>query len=89
LENSPYCERDLHGPGEPLLETGTEVEVLVKHRPGGQVAGTRMVYATHPFDVVGWDGCLYPITFNIADFEPITGRIHQPPPVHQAFEGIN
>ena len=89
LENSPYCERDLQGPREPLQESGTEIEVLVKHRPGHDIAGTRMVYATHPFDVVGWDGCLYPYTFNIGDFEPITGRIHQPPPVHQAFEGSN
>ncbi|MEU6563586.1 homogentisate 1,2-dioxygenase [Nocardia nova] len=89
LENSPYCERDLHGPTETLQESGTEVEVLVKHRPGSEIVGTRMVYATHPFDVVGWDGCLYPYTFNIDDFEPITGRIHQPPPVHQAFEGNN
>ena len=62
--------------------------VLVKHRSArGQIVGTRYVYATHPFDVVGWDGCLYPYTFNVADFEPITGRIHQPPPVHQVFEG--
>src|SRR3712207_6914525 len=43
----------------------------------------------HPFDVVGWDGCLYPYAFNVADFEPITGRVHQPPPVHQVFEGTN
>jgi homogentisate 1,2-dioxygenase len=48
-----------------------------------------MVYPTHPFDVVGWDGCLYPYTFNISDYEPITGRVHQPPPAHQAFEGNN
>lgn len=89
LENSPYCERDLHGPAEPLQESGTEVEVLVKHRPGAEILGTRMVYADHPFDVVGWDGCLYPYRFNIADFEPITGRVHQPPPVHQAFAGTN
>ncbi|WP_280269085.1 homogentisate 1,2-dioxygenase [Nocardia wallacei] len=89
LENSPYCERDLHGPSEPPQEQGSEVEVLVKHRPGREIVGTRMVYATHPFDVVGWDGCLYPYTFNIENFEPITGRVHQPPPVHQAFEGTN
>jgi homogentisate 1,2-dioxygenase len=56
--------------------------VLVKHR-GGM---TRFVYEHHPFDVVGWDGCLYPYRFSIHDFEPITGRIHQPPPVHQTFE---
>ena len=63
--------------------------MLVKHRTGGQVVGTRMTYATHPFDVVGWDGCLYPYTFNIDDYMPITGKIHQPPPVHQVFEGWN
>ncbi|GAA1481400.1 homogentisate 1,2-dioxygenase [Gordonia sinesedis] len=89
LEHAPFCERDLHGPAGPLLADGTDVDVLVKHRAGGQVVGTRMTYAQHPFDVVGWDGCLYPYTFNIADFEPITGRVHQPPPAHQAFEGNN
>ncbi len=50
---------------------------------------TRFRYRNHPFDVVGWDGCLYPYTFSIHDFEPITGRIHQPPPVHQTFEAPN
>ncbi len=91
LEHAPYCERDLHGPTEPLLVEGSEVEVLVKHRGSGPsgLVGTRMTYAGHPFDVVGWDGCLYPYTFNVADFEPITGRVHQPPPVHQVFEGWN
>lgn len=89
LEHAPYCERDLHGPGEPLLVEGTDVEVLVKHRDGTGIAGTRYVVPEHPFDVVGWDGCLYPYTFNIADFEPITGRVHQPPPAHQVFEGAN
>ncbi|MGW5919967.1 homogentisate 1,2-dioxygenase [Nocardia fluminea] len=89
LESAPYCERDLHGPLELLLVEDTDVEVLVKHRAGTEVIGTRMTYATHPFDVVGWDGCLYPYTFNIADFEPLTGRVHQPPPVHQAFEATN
>jgi homogentisate 1,2-dioxygenase len=90
LEHSPYCERDLHGPGELLQVVDTEVEVLVKHRAAGRsgrLAGTRYRYRQHPFDVVGWDGCLYPYTFNIADFEPITGRVHQPPPAHQVFEG--
>jgi len=53
------------------------------------VVGTRMTYDTHPFDVVGWDGCLYPYTFNLEDYMPITGKIHQPPPVHQVFEGWN
>ncbi|WP_280277019.1 homogentisate 1,2-dioxygenase [Nocardia wallacei] len=89
LEHAPYCERDLHGPGQPLLAAGTEIEVLVKHRAGASIVGTRFVYADHPFDVVGWDGCLYPYTFNVEDFMPITGKVHQPPPVHQVFEGDN
>ncbi len=89
LEHAPFCERDLHGPGDVHLAEGDDVEVLVKHRVGGQVVGTRMVYATHPFDVVGWDGCLYPYTFNVDDYMPITGKVHQPPPVHQVFEGHN
>ena len=91
LEHAPYCERDLHGPGEPLVETGTDVEVLVKHRGNGPsgLVGSRLTYATHPLDVVGWDGCLYPYTFNVEDFMPITGKVHQPPPVHQVFEGTN
>ncbi|OLL74615.1 MULTISPECIES: homogentisate 1,2-dioxygenase [unclassified Pseudonocardia] len=90
LEHAPYCERDLHGPVEPLLVEGTDVEVLVKHRGGGSgITGTRYVVPDHPFDVVGWDGCLYPYTFDVADFEPVTGRVHQPPPVHQVFEGGN
>ena len=87
LEHAPYCERDLRAPAEPLLAGGdaTQVPVLVRHRAGL----TRFTYAHHPFDVVGWDGCLYPWAFNIRDFEPITGRVHQPPPVHQTFEGPN
>ncbi|MDX6325311.1 MAG: homogentisate 1,2-dioxygenase [Nocardioidaceae bacterium] len=93
LEHSPYSERDLHGPVEPFLagDPDEPVEVLVKHRgngPGG-IVGSRVVQATHPFDVVGWDGCLYPYTFNVEDFMPITGKVHQPPPVHQVFEGGN
>src|SRR3954467_6626878 len=95
LEHAPYCERDLRGPGETfVVSTGstddpTDVEVRVKHRVGGRVVGTTMTYATHPFDVVGWDGCMYPYTFNLDDYMPITGKIHQPPPVHQVFEGWN
>ncbi|MGW4378319.1 cupin domain-containing protein [Kitasatospora sp. NPDC004531] len=89
LEHAPYCERDLRGPEGPLLVDGGEVDVLVKHRGPGGVAGTRYTVPNHPFDVVGWDGCLYPYAFNIADFEPITGRVHQPPPAHQVFEGNN
>ena len=89
LEHAPYCERDLRGPTEPLLVEGTEVEVYVQHRVRGGTAWTRHVFAHHPFDVVGWDGCLYPWAFSIHDFEPITGRVHQPPPVHQTFQGPN
>ena len=91
LEHAPYCERDLHGPSEPLVLEGEDVEVLVKHRGNGAsgLVGTRLTYATHPLDVVGWDGCLYPYTFNVEDFMPITGKVHQPPPVHQVFEGHN
>ncbi len=93
LEHAPYCERDLHGPTEPWLVGGPQadepVDVLVKHRTSAGVVGTRMTCATHPFDVVGWDGCLYPYTLNVEDFQPITGRVHQPPPVHQVFEGWN
>ncbi|MET0954093.1 MAG: homogentisate 1,2-dioxygenase domain-containing protein [Aeromicrobium sp.] len=91
LEHAPYCERDLRGPGEPEVRDESDVEVLIKHRgsgPGG-LSGTVHVLPRHPFDVVGWDGCLYPYAFNVADFEPITGRVHQPPPVHQVFEGNN
>jgi homogentisate 1,2-dioxygenase len=84
LEHSPYCERDLRIPDAPLAaEDGGPVDVLVRQRDGL----TRYRYAHHPFDVVGWDGCLYPYRLSIHDFEPITGRVHQPPPVHQTFAG--
>ncbi len=93
LEHAPYCERDLHGPATPFLgwtaPTSTcwsSTAAVVPLSQGGLV-GSRMTYATHPFDVVGWDGCLYPYTFNVEDFMPITGKLHQPPPVHQVFEG--
>lgn len=91
LEHAPYCERDLRGPTAPTVVEGEDVEVHIKHRgPGaGGIAGTVHVYPQHPFDVVGWDGCLYPFVFNISDYEPITGRVHQPPPAHQVFEGAN
>jgi homogentisate 1,2-dioxygenase len=97
LEHAPYCERDLRGPGGLLLagdideDPDADTDVYIKHRgngPGG-VVGTIFTYPFHPFDVVGWDGCLYPYVFNVSDFEPITGRVHQPPPVHQVFEGYN
>jgi homogentisate 1,2-dioxygenase len=85
LEHAPYCERDLRGPEGPLLADGEDVPVLVRNRGGL----TMLTYAYHPFDVVGWDGYLYPYAFNIADFEPIVKRTHAPPPVHQTFEGPN
>jgi len=86
LEHAPYCERDIRLPQD--LETHTEsgeFEVRVKMRN----RLTAQLLDHHPFDVVGWDGFLYPWIFNIEDFEPITGRIHQPPPVHQTFEAHN
>jgi homogentisate 1,2-dioxygenase len=85
LEGAPFSERDLRGPESPLTEEGTDVPVLVRSRSGL----TRHVHAHHPFDVVGWDGCLYPYALSIFDFEPIVGAIHQPPPVHQTFAGPN
>ncbi|WIG61942.1 MAG: Homogentisate 1,2-dioxygenase [Ktedonobacterales bacterium] len=86
LEHSPYCERDLRAPLElPLHEERGEFEVRVK--VNDEVM--RYFFDFHPLDVVGWDGYLYPYAFNISDFEPITGRVHQPPPVHQTFEGPN
>ncbi|HET7018167.1 MAG TPA: homogentisate 1,2-dioxygenase domain-containing protein [Streptosporangiaceae bacterium] len=85
LEHAPYCERDLRGVAGPLLTDGADVPVIVRNRGGL----TRLTYAYHPFDVVGWDGCLYPYAFNISDFEPIVKRTHAPPPVHQTFAGPN
>jgi homogentisate 1,2-dioxygenase len=85
LEHAPYCERDLRAPTDPLLVDGEEVPVLVRTRGGL----SRLTFLRHPFDVVGWDGCLYPYAFNIDDFEPIVKRTHAPPPVHQTFEGPN
>ncbi len=85
LEHAPYCERDLRGPDGPLRAEGEDVPVIVRTAAGL----TRLTYAYHPFDVVGWDGYLYPYAFNIADFEPIVKRTHAPPPVHQTFEGPN
>jgi homogentisate 1,2-dioxygenase len=86
LEHSPFCERDITGPEvlESRDEKG-EYRVLTKSRGSIHVH----VLDHHPLDVVGWDGYLYPWKFNIEDFEPITGRVHQPPPVHQTFEGHN
>ena len=84
LEHSPYCERDIRPPDELVtVDEPGEFEVRVKAR--GQI--NRFFYGHHPLDVVGWDGHLWPYAFNIEDFEPIVGRVHQPPPVHQTFDG--
>lgn len=80
---SPYGERDLHGPRS-LATINLEEETTVLIRDGTRL--TRYTLASHPFDVVGWDGMAYPYTFNALDFEPITGTVHQPPPVQQTFE---
>jgi homogentisate 1,2-dioxygenase len=86
LEHSPFCERDIRGPENlQTHDSKGEYEVITKSR--GHLHSH--ILGHHPLDVVGWDGYLYPWAFNIADFEPITGRIHQPPPVHQTFEGNN
>lgn len=91
LEHAPYCERDLRGPTQPLLVEEQDVDVYIKHRGRGPSGTTGTIHTVpeHPFDVVGWDGCLYPYTFNIRDYMPITGKVHQPPPAHQVFEGHN
>ena len=86
LEHSPYCERDIRPPQN--LETQTQKgDFLVRTKKKGVLYD--ILYAGHPFDVVGWDGCCYPFAFSIHDFEPVTGRVHQPPPVHQTFEANN
>ncbi len=83
LEHSPFCERDIRPPHQ--LETFNEKgDFTMKVKKQGVLH--QLVYASHPFDVVGWDGYNYPYAFSIHDFEPITGRVHQPPPVHQTFE---
>jgi homogentisate 1,2-dioxygenase len=80
---APYSERDLHGPREAnVIDREEDVTVLIKD--GERL--TRYTLPQHPFDVVGWDGMIYPYTFNADDFEPITGTIHQPPPIHQTFD---
>ena len=83
LEHSPFCERDIRRPEE--LETYNESgEFVVKVKKKDEIF--EIVYASHPFDVIGYDGFNYPYAFSIHDFEPITGRIHLPPPIHQTFE---
>ena len=86
LEHSPYCERDMRTPVffDPKDQAG---DFLVRIKKKGVMYGIH--YGHHPFDVVGWDGCCYPYIFSIHNFEPITGRVHQPPPVHVTFEGNN
>ncbi|MCM4152770.1 homogentisate 1,2-dioxygenase [Arenibacter sp. N53] len=83
LEHSPFCERDFKLPQN--LQTHDELgDFVIKVKKQGQLH--HLVYASHPFDVIGWDGYNYPYGFSIHNFEPITGRVHQPPPVHQTFE---
>jgi homogentisate 1,2-dioxygenase len=86
LEHSPYSERDIRPP-QNLPSYDEKGDFLIKAKKKGVLYGLH--YGTHPFDVVGWDGYCYPFAFSIHDFEPITGRVHQPPPVHQTFEANN
>ncbi len=86
LEHSPYCERDIHPPKELRVER-EPAETMIKVKKQGFLHP--YLYDFSPLDVVGWDGFLYPYTLSIFDFEPITGRIHQPPPVHQTFQAQN
>jgi homogentisate 1,2-dioxygenase len=86
LEHAPYCERDIRPPRH-LTTTDEKGDFRILVKKQGRIYPLH--YAYHPFDVVGWDGCCYPFAFSIHDFEPITGRIHQPPPVHLTFEGRN
>ena len=84
LEGAPFCERDIRTPQNlNPQDDGGEFELITKMHDGF----TRHVMQGHPFDAVGWDGSYFPWAFNIRDFEPIVGRIHQPPPVHQTFQG--
>jgi homogentisate 1,2-dioxygenase len=86
MEHAPFCERDIRQPQD--LETIDEAgDFLIRIKKKGMMYPIH--YGHHPFDVIGWDGCEYPFAFSIHDFEPITGRVHQPPPVHQTFEGAN
>lgn len=83
MEHAPFCERDIRVP-EHLETIDVAGDFVIQTKKKGWLYGIH--YGTHPFDVVGWDGCCYPYIFSIHDFEPITGRVHQPPPVHQTFE---
>lgn len=86
LEHAPFCERDIRQPKE-LITVDKKGEYLIKVKKKG--LQYNIWYASHPFDVVGWDGYEYPFALSIHDFEPITGRVHQPPPVHQTFDAHN
>ncbi len=86
LEHAPYCERDIRKPQD-LKPIDKKGEFLIQVKKKGLLYP--IWYGNHPFDVVGWDGCDYPYAISIHDFEPITGRVHQPPPVHQSFDGHN
>ena len=86
LEHSPYSQRDLHAPDD--VGAARRAWRVRRPRPFDRPAD-RLPLRHHPFDVVGWDGYLWPFRFNIADFQPITGRVHQPPPVHQTFQARN
>lgn len=85
-EHAPYCERDIRKP-ENLKTFDEQGDFLIKIKKENQLYP--YVYATHPFDAIGWDGNHYPWAFSIHDFEPITGRVHMPPPIHQTFEAHN
>ena len=86
LEHAPFCERDIREP-QHMKTYDEKGDFLVYIKKDGLLYPYHYVY--HPFDAVGWDGCHYPYIFSIHDFEPITGRVHQPPPVHQTFEAHN
>jgi homogentisate 1,2-dioxygenase len=86
LEHSPFCERDYRYP-ESFETIDQKGDFLIRIKKRGLVYP--YVYGNHPFDLIGWDGYNYPYAFSIFDFEPITGRIHMPPPIHQQFEGRN
>lgn len=86
LEHSPYCERDIKLP-ENLITHDEKGDFKVMIKKGDELFP--YVYATHPFDAIGWDGYQYPFGFSIHNYEPITGRVHMPPPIHQTFEGHN
>lgn len=86
LEHAPFCERDIRPP-QNLKTIEEKGDFIIKTKKRGRLYGIH--YGHHPFDIVGWDGYCYPFAFSIHDFEPITGRVHQPPPVHQTFEGNN